>query len=309
MRAVICTKYGPPEVLKIVEVPKPSPKYNEVLVKVRATAVNSGDVRVRSLGVEGFMKIVMRLVLGFHKPRKPILGTVYSGIIESTGKKVSKFTIGDKVFGMTGFNFGTYAEYLVVKKSSNIAFMPEKATFEEAVSLIFGGQTAIYFLNKAKIAERKKPKTLIIGATGSVGIAATQIAQFYGADVTVVCSSAGKSLVENLGVSKIILYDKEVFGKQPNRYDIIFDAVGKTTKTECKAILAKGGIYKTVGGLEYASESQEQLEFIKKLYEIGKLRPSIDKTFSLEDVVAAHHYVDQGRKKGNVILKIREQQE
>ncbi len=309
MRAVICTKYGPPEVLKIVEVSKPSPKYNEVLVKVRATAVNSGDVRVRSLGVEGFMKIVMRLVLGFHKPRKPILGTVYSGIVESTGKKVSKFNIGDKVFGMTGFNFGTYAEYLVVKENSSIAFMPEKSTFEEAVSLIFGGQTAIYFLDKAKIAEKNKTKTLIIGATGSVGIAATQIAQYYGSDVTVVCSSAGKSLVENLGFSKIILYDKEVFSNQPNTYDIIFDAVGKTTKTECKAILAKGGIYKTVGGLEYASESQEQLEFIKKLYEIGKLKPIIDKTFSLEDVVAAHHYVDQGRKKGSVILKIREQQE
>lgn len=306
MRAVICTKYGPPEVLKIVEVSKPCPKDNEVLVKVRATAVNSGDVRVRSLGVEGFMKVVMRLVLGFHKPRKPILGTVYSGTIENTGKKVSKFNIGDKVFGMTGFNFGTYAEYLVVKENGNIAFMPEKATFEEAVSLIFGGQTAIYFLEKAKIAEKKKPKILIIGATGSVGIAATQIAQYYGADVTVVCSSSGKSLVESLGVGKIILYDKEVFSNQPKTYDIIFDAVGKTTKSECKVILAEGGIYKTVGGLEYAGESKEQLEFIKKLYEKGMLKPVIDKTFSLDDVVAAHRYVDQGRKKGNVILRIAE---
>ena len=306
MRAVICTKYGPPEVLKIVEVSKPCPKDNEVLVKVRATAVNSGDVRVRSLGVEGFMKVVMRLVLGFHKPRKPILGTVYSGTIENTGKKVSKFNIGDKVFGMTGFNFGTYAEYLVVKENGNIAFMPEKATFEEAVSLIFGGQTAIYFLEKAKIAEKKKPKILIIGATGSVGIAATQIAQYYGADVTVVCSSSGKSLVESLGVGKIILYDKEVFSHQPKTYDIIFDAVGKSTKSECKVILAEGGIYKTVGGLEYAVESKEQLEFIKKLYEKGMLKPVIDKTFSLDDVVAAHRYVDQGRKKGNVILRIAE---
>ena len=304
MKAVICTKYGSPEVLIIQDVVKPIPKDNEILVRIIATAVNSGDVRVRGLAVEGFMKVIMRLVLGFYKPRKPILGTVYSGMIESTGNKVSKFKTGDKVFGMTGFNFGTYAEYIAVKESSNVAFMPAKATFEEAVSLIFGGQTAIYFLEKAKIFEKEKPKVLIIGATGSVGSAATQIAQYYGADVTVVCSSEGKSLVENLGVLKIILYDKEDFSRQANKFDIIFDAVGKTTKKQCEKLLDKGGVYKTVGGLEYASESQKQLELIRELYEKDKLKAIIDKTFLFDKVVEAHRYVDTGRKKGNVILKI-----
>lgn len=306
MKAVICTKYGLPEVLKIQEVAKPIPKGNEILVKIIATAVNSGDVRVRGLAVEGFLKIIMRLVLGFSKPRKPVLGTVYAGSIESTGSKVSRFKTGDNVFGMTGFNFGTYAEYISVKENSNVLFMPENATFEEAVSLIFGGQTAICFLEKVKISEREKPKVLIIGATGAVGSAAIQIAQYYGADVTVVCSSEGKSLVESLGISKIILYDKEDFIKQTNKFDIIFDAVGKTTKKQCKQLLERGGIYKTVGGMEYASESQKQLELIKELYEKGKLKAVIDKTFPLDKVVDAHKYVDTGRKKGNVILKINE---
>ncbi|MFZ5552191.1 MAG: NAD(P)-dependent alcohol dehydrogenase [Bacteroidota bacterium] len=306
MKAVICTKYGLPEVLKIQEVAKPIPKDNEILVKIIATAVNSGDVRVRGLAVEGFLKIIMRLVLGFSKPRKPVLGTVYAGSIESTGSKVSRFKTGDNVFGMTGFNFGTYAEYISVKENSNVLFMPENATFEEAVSLIFGGQTAICFLEKVKISGREKPKVLIIGATGAVGSAAIQIAQYYGADVTVVCSSEGKSLVESLGISKIILYDKEDFMKQTNKFDIIFDAVGKTTKKQCKQLLEKGGIYKTVGGMEYASESQKQLELIKELYEKGKLKAVIDKTFPLDKVVDAHKYVDTGRKKGNVILKINE---
>ncbi|KAF0153058.1 MAG: zinc-binding dehydrogenase family oxidoreductase [Ignavibacteria bacterium] len=306
MKAVICTKYGLPEVLKIQVVDKPIPKDNEILIKIVATAVNSGDVRVRGLKVEGFMKIIMRLVLGFSKPRKSILGTVYSGIVESKGNKVSTFKEGDKVFGMTGFDFGTYAEYIAVKENGNVAYMPENANFEEAVSLIFGGQTAIYFLEKSKISEKLEPKVLIIGATGSVGSAATQMAKYYGSDVTVVCSSEGKFLVESLGVSKIILYDKEDFSKQNRKFDFIFDAVGKTSKKQCEKLLAKGGIYKTVGGLEYASESQKQLVLIKELYEKGKLKAIIDKTFSFDKVVDAHKYVDTGRKKGNVILKINE---
>lgn len=306
MKAVICTKYGPPEVLEIQDVAKPIPKDNEILVRIIATAVNSGDVRVRGLKVEGFMKIIMRLVLGFSKPRKPILGTVYSGIIESTGDKVSKYKRGDKVFGMTGFNFGTYAEYIALKESGNVSIMPQNASFDEAVSLVFGGQTALYFLDKAQITKKPNQKILIIGATGSVGIAATQIAQYYGADITAVCSSEGKYLIENLGVSKIILYDKENFTRQTHKFDIILDAVGKTTKKQCKKLLDKGGIYKTVGGLEYASESQKQLELIKELWEKGEYKAVIDKIFPFDRVVEAHRYVDMGRKKGNVVLKISE---
>lgn len=304
MKAIICTKYGPPEVLKMRDVPKPVPKSNEILVKIISTAVNSGDVRVRNLAVEGFMKVVMRLVLGFFKPRKPILGTVYAGIIEGVGTNVSKFKTGDKVFGMTGFKFGTYAEYITVKENVNITSIPENASFDEAVSIIFGGQTAAYFLGKAKIDQKSNPKVLIIGATGSVGLSAIQIAQYYGADITAVCSSEGKRLVETLGISKIIQYDKEDFTNKTEKFDIVFDAVGKTTKKRCEKLLVNGGIYKTVGGLEYAPESQEQLEFIKELYEKGKLKAVIDKVYPLNKVVDAHRYADTGRKKGNVILKV-----
>ncbi len=306
MKAIICTKYGPPEVLKIQEVANPIPKADEILVRIIATAVNSGDVRVRGIKVEGFMKIIMRVVLGFTKPRKPILGTVYSGIIESVGAKVSAYKTGDKVFGMTGFNFGTYAEYIAIKEGGNVSIMPQNASFDEAVSIIFGGHTALYFLEKAKISEKDNPKVLIIGATGSVGTAATQIAKHYGAEITAVCSSEGKYLVENLGVSKIIIYDKEDFTGLTHKFDIIFDAVGKTTKKQCKKLLDKGGIYKTVGGLEYASESQKQLGLIKELWEKGAYQAVIDKTFPFDQVVEAHRYVDMGRKKGSVILKISE---
>ncbi|WP_304132427.1 NAD(P)-dependent alcohol dehydrogenase [Ignavibacterium album] len=304
MKAIICTKYGPPEVLKMRDVPKPVPKGNEILVKIISTSVNSGDVRVRNLAVEGFIKVVMRLVLGFFKPRKPILGTVYAGIIEGVGTNVSKFKTGDKVFGMTGFKFGTYSEYITVKENGNITSIPEKASFDEAVSIIFGGQTATYFLAKAKIGQKSNPKVLIIGATGSVGLSAIQIAQYYGADITAVCSSEGKQLVETLGISKIILYDKEDFTNKTENFDIIFDAVGKTTRKQCEKLLVKGGVFETVGGLEYAPESQEQLEFIKELYEKGKLKAVIDKVYPLNKVVDAHRYVDTGRKKGNVILKV-----
>jgi NADPH:quinone reductase-like Zn-dependent oxidoreductase len=304
MKAVICTKYGTPDVLEIQEVNKPGPNDNEILVRIISTAVNSGDIRVRALAVEGFMKILMRLVLGFSKPRKPVLGTVYSGIVEDVGAKVLKFKKGDKVFGMTGFNFGTYAEYITIKEKGNISLMPVNATYDEAVSLIFGGQTAVYFIEKSKLPQKKAQKVLVIGATGSVGSAAIQIAQYYGADVTVVCSSEGKSLVESLGISKIIFYDKEDFCKQTNQYDFIFDAVGKTTRKQCRNLLKKKGIYKTVGGIEYASESQQQLEFLKMAFENGKLKATIDRTYSFDKVVEAHEYVDTGRKKGNVILKV-----
>jgi NADPH:quinone reductase-like Zn-dependent oxidoreductase len=304
MKAIVCTKYGSPEVLEYREIDKPNPKEEEILVRVTATAVNSGDVKVRGLLVEGFMKILMKLVLGFSKPRKPILGTVFSGIVESIGKSVLSFKIGDRVFGMTGFQFGTYAEYLTIGESSTVFLMPVNSTFEEAVSLIFGGQTAIYFLEKAKIQERKNPKVLVIGSTGAVGTSAVQIANSYGAQVSAVCSSRGENLMKELGISNLFLYDKEDFMQTNQRYDIIFDAVGKCDKKKIKTLLNTGGIFKSVEGLDVASETKEQLLFLKKLYEADKLKAVIDKTYSFEEVVEAHRYVDSGRKKGNVILKI-----
>lgn len=302
MKALICTRYGPPEVLQLQEIPKPIPKNDQILVKIIATAVNSGDARVRSLRVKGFMRVVMRLVLGISKPRKPILGTVFSGVVETVGKNVFKFKAGDKVFGMTGFNFGTYAEYIAVNQNSNVMEMPENATFEEAAAIIFGGHTAIYFLNKAKIDDKPGKKVLIIGATGSVGSAAIQIAKHYQADITAVCSSKGQKLVHELGVSKIILYDQEDFTKQEEKFDIIFDAVGKSDTKQCEKLLDANGIYKNVN--VYASETKQQLQLLKELFEKGALKPVIDKTFQMHEIREAHSYVDTGRKKGNVVLKI-----
>lgn len=289
--------------MEIREVEKPIPKKNQILVKIITSAVNSGDVRVRSLNVKGPMKVIMRLVLGISKPRKPILGTVFSGIVESIGVNVSKFKPGDDVFGMTGFNFGTYAEYIAVNENSNVLEMPKNTTYEQAAAVIFGGQTAIHFLEKAKITKKSNPKVLIIGATGSVGTAAIQVAKFHKADITAVCSSEGHHLVSGLGVNNIILYDKEDFAKRTEKFDIIFDAVGKCEKNKCKNIMNEDGVYVSVSS-GYASEIIQQLQFLKMLFELGALDATIDKTFSMDMVVEAHRYVDTGRKKGNVMLKI-----
>lgn len=305
MKAVICTKYGTPDVLQIQEVMKPVPTDNQILIKIIATAVNSGDIKVRSLDVPIFLKLMMRIVIGISKPRKPILGTVFSGVVENVGDKVSKFKIGDKVFGMTGFKFGTHAEYIAVHQNSKVIEMPNNASYEEAAAIIFGGQTAIYFLEKTKIAEKLNPRILIIGATGAVGSAAIQIANHYKADVTAVCSSEGLELVQNLGVTNVILYDKEDFTKQTAKYDIIFDAVGKAAKKKCNHLLNENGNYVSVNA-GYASETIEQLQLLKELFEKGTYKAVIDKTFPMDKIAAAHQYVDTGRKKGNVVLKISE---
>ncbi len=305
MKAAICTAYGNPEAIQIQDVPKPIPKENEILVKVIASAVNSGDVRVRSLDVNGILKIVMRMVLGITKPRKPILGTTFAGVVVQKGSKVSKFKMGDKVFGMTGFKFSTHAEYITVHQNSNVLQMPHNASFEEAAAIIFGGQTALYYLFKAKITEKNNPKILVLGATGSVGIAALQIAKYYNAHTTALCSSDGQNLVKELGVDDIILYDKEDLTVLSKKFDIVFDAVGKYSKKQCKHILSNTGIYVSVN-IGYASENLNQLKQLKAMYEGGALRPTIDKTFALNEIVEAHRYVESGRKKGNVLLKINE---
>jgi len=296
MKAAICTAYGNPEVIQIQDVPKPIPKENEILVKIIASAVNSGDVRVRSLNVKGILKILMRMVLGITKPRKPILGTTFAGVVVQKGSKVSKFKTGDKVFGMTGFNFGTHAEYIAVHQKSNVLQMPHNASFEEAAAIIFGGQTALYFLSKAKISERKKPKVLIMGATGSVGCTAVQIAKYYNAEVTAVCSSKGQKFMNDLVVNEIIFYDKMELTEYSEKFDIILDAVGKYSRKQCKHLLNNTGIYVSVS-IGYASENLNQLKQLKAMYEEGALKPTIDKTFTLDEIVEAHRYVESGRKK------------
>ena len=306
MKAAICTKYGPPEVLKIVEVEKPIPKDNELLVKIMATAVNSGDARVRSLDAPKLLKFLMCFVLGFKKPRNSILGTVFSGLVEQTGKNVRDFKRGDEVYGLVGFKFGTNAEYITISEESVVWMKPVNATFEEGAAIPFGAHTAIHFLEKAKISEKTNPKVLIYGATGSVGTATIQIAKYYNAHITAVCSEDGKDLVKELGVEDIIFYTKEDFTKRDEKFDIIFDAVGKTTKKQCNPLLNDRGHYVTVGGLDAAKERKEQLEFLCKLFEEGKYSATIDKVYTLDEIVDAHKYVDTGRKKGNVVLKIAE---
>ncbi|ASV31000.1 NAD(P)-dependent alcohol dehydrogenase [Maribacter cobaltidurans] len=304
MKAIICQKYGPPEVLKIVTLPKPIPKDKEVLVKIMATAINSADVRIRGLKVKGIMKLVMRLVIGFNKPRKSILGTVFSGRIEAVGGKVTRFKVGDKVFGMTGLKFGTNAEYITINENKPVVTAPKNATFEESAAIIFGGQSAIYFLEKSGIAKKPNVKVLIYGATGSVGTAAVQIAQSHNADITAVSSTRGTALMEKLGVNKVLFYDQGEFEEHTPKYDIVFDAVGKASKKKCTSLLEKDGIFKTVEGMEVASESISQLEKLKELFETERYHAIIDKVFPMDQVVEAHRYVDQGRKKGNVVLRI-----
>jgi NADPH:quinone reductase-like Zn-dependent oxidoreductase len=303
MKAAICTRYGSPEVIVIQDLPKPFPSKHQILVKVIATAVNSGDVRTRSLDVKGVFKFLMRIILGWSKPRKPILGTVFAGIVENVGSNVSKFKTGEKVFGMTGFQFGTHAEYIVVSEKSHVLSMPKNAGFEEAAAIIFGGQTALYYLDKARVREKTNPKILILGATGSVGTSAIQIAKYYNAQITALCSSQGFNLVKKLGVDNIIQYDKEGLVGHTEKYDVIFDAVGKYTKKQCKHFLNKNGIFTGVS-IGYASEKLHQLQRIKDLFEKEQLKAVIDKFYYLDEITQAHQYVDMGRKKGNVVIKV-----
>lgn len=302
MKAALCRQYGPPEVLQIEEVDRPVCKDDEILVRIRAASVNSGDVKIRSLAVNGFMKIAMQLFLGFFKPRKPILGMIYAGVVEETGNNTSHFNPGDTVFGMTGFKFGAYAEYIAIKENSVVATMPVNASFEEAAALPFGWHTAIHFFEKAGVKAYQKPAILVYGSTGSVGIAAVQLAQYFDADLTTVCSTAGKDLMESLGVKKVIYYDFQDFAKSTKKFDFIFDAVGKITKSECKHLLTPNGRFATVGGWDMAVEKIAQLQLIKELFENGKCRAIIDKAYPFSEIVAANRYVDSGRKKGNVVV-------
>lgn len=304
MWATLCYRYGPPEVIHLAQVPRPVPKSHEILVRIHASSVNSGDVRVRGLQVGGFLKPLMRLVLGFSKPRKPILGTVFSGTITQVGAQVTLFHEQEEVFGLTGFQFGCHAEYLCISQNGVIARKPQNLSHLSVAALCFGGQTAYYFLNKAKIKTMTQPQVLIYGASGSVGTAAVQMAKFYGAQVTAICGEIGVSLVRNLGVDSVYIYHNTELSKIPGKFDIIFDAVGKISKKQISSLLKPKGIFKTVGGLEVASESIEQLEFIKHLLIEGRIDPTIEKIYTLPEIVEAHKHVDSGRKKGNVVIEM-----
>jgi len=306
MKAIVCTRYGPPEVLQLKEVEKPVPKSNEVLVKVYATAVHSGDCRMRSLNLAGVsfpQRILVRLVLGATKPRKPILGLWLSGEIEATGKSVKRFRVGDKVYARTpDKQFGAYAQYACLPENSIMALKPANVAYEEAVAVPFGGLTALYFLRKGEI--RSGQKVLVYGASGAAGTSAVQLAKYYGAEVTGVCSTSNLELVKSLGAERVIDYTQEDFTKRNELFDIIFDAVGKTSYSKSKEALKPKGKYVSVVASGHAKMETEDLIFLTKLVETGRIKPVIDRCYPLEQMAEAHRYVDQGHKKGNVVITV-----
>ncbi|MCB0662766.1 MAG: NAD(P)-dependent alcohol dehydrogenase [Saprospiraceae bacterium] len=306
MKAVKYTAYGSPEVLKMVDLEKPIPKDNEILVKVVSTTVTSGDVRMRSSDFPPVAWLIARLMFGLFKPKKEILGHEFSGVVEAVGQHVTKYKVGDAVFGTpTSLATGSYTEYLCIpeeRKKGVLAVKPTNLSFDAAAALPVGGMTALFLLKKANLS--KGQHVLVYGASGSVGSIAIQIAKAYGATVTAVCSNTNAEMVQSLGADEVIDYKKVDYTTLDNKYDIVFDAVGKTSKSKAKKVLQPDGQFVTVAAI--TSPGQAHLDELKELASAGTLQPFIDKSFPLSVIAAAHAYVDQGRKKGNVVIKVAE---
>ena len=307
MKAVVCTKYGPPEVLKLTDVPKPVPENNEVLIKIHATTCHIGDVRIRSFNVPFWQKIPFRLYLGLTRPKRPILGMELAGLVEAAGKDVKRFKPGDKVFACTGFVFGAYAQYRCMAEDSKrindgmLAHMPSNMTYEEAAAgVTSGGITALIGLRQGNI--RGGQKVMVYGASGSVGTYAVQLARCLGAEVTGVCSTGNLEMVKSLGAANVIDYTREDLSKHGSDYDLVFDAVDKLAASRGKKLLADKGVYVKVGTDD--NVGIEDFYYLKELVEAGKLRTVIDRTYPLEQIVEAHRYVEKGHKKGHVVITV-----
>ena len=322
MKAAVYEKYGPPDVVELREVEKPTPKDNEVLIRTYATTVTSGDWRVRSLNLPVGFGLMGRLVFGITRPRQPILGSELAGKIEALGKAVSKFKVGDEVFAFDGARMGCHAEYKCVAEDGALAPKPPNLTYEEAAALSFGGTTALDFFKRAKL--KLADKVLVNGASGAVGTAAVQLAKHFGANVTGVCSTANLELVRSLGATHVIDYTQEDFTQNGETYDVIVDTVGTAAFSRSKGSLKeRGRLLLVLAGLPDilwipwvsitsskkviagpASSRAEDLRFLAGLAEAGKFKPVIDRRYPFEQIAEAHRYVDTGRKKGNVVITL-----
>ncbi|NOQ73110.1 MAG: zinc-binding dehydrogenase [Crocinitomix sp.] len=317
MKAAICTSYGKPEVLQLKNVEKPTPKDDQILLKIYSSSVTSGDARIRRAD-----PYIIRLIFGFKRPRKSILGVVVAGEVESVGNNVSKFKVGDKVFGTTGMSFGAHAQYQCISEEGTLAVIPENMSYQAAAAIPFGGTAALHFLRKGEIS--KGQKVLVFGASGALGTAAIQLAKERGAEVTAVCSGGNANLVSDLGADKVIDYTKTDFTQNGVKYDVIFDTVGKSSfskgmkslKKDGTMLLAsasvglmlRGAFSSMFGSKKVHSgvikETAEDMRFFKELIEAGKLKAVVDKVYSLEEISLAHAHVDGGHKKGNVIISM-----
>jgi NADPH:quinone reductase-like Zn-dependent oxidoreductase len=326
MKAIICTKYGPPEVLEMREVAKPVPGDKEILVRVMATTVHIGDWRLRGFNVPPMFRLFFRLAVGFRGPRKNILGSEVAGIVEAVGKDVTRFAVGDEVFGDTGGGAnGTYAEYVCLPEKATLAAKPAGMTWQEAAATSGSALQAWYFTAKGSI--QSGQKVLVNGASGALGTFVVQFAKHLGAEVTGVCSTANLELVKSIGADDVIDYTKEDFTQSGRTWDVIFDAIGKSSFSRCKKVLDAKGIYllslpTLTGFLQAAWTSlaggkkailigipktcSEELALFGEMFEAGKLKPVIDRTYPLAEMVEAHRYVDTGRKKGNVVISVGE---